>query len=388
MVEIGNPSVGQTVLPVDGSTADDLNPSLRNRRLHRCSTSTGIGVNYRLLKLLQSGLPLVVAFFVTPSLAQAGDSRFGIIEENDSILFDSDRYYTQGLQLNYLGETVAPTSGWAAPFDFLSNNIGNLGVFPSGAHTDRRYELTFGQEIYTPSNIHRNHPDTDDRPYAGWLYGGIGLIQDTDHRQLDHLELQLGVVGPASFANQVQNDWHQFIGVQEAKGWNNQVSNEPGVMLSYEHKWRFLQAFGDGFAVDAIPELGATVGNVMTYAEASTMFRFGRNLEADYGPERMRPALSGTNYFDSSALDGPFGFYFYAGAQGRAVARNIFLDGNTFEDSSSVDKKVFVGDLIGGLSLFWSDRVKLDTSVIYRSKEFSGQQDNEKYAGFNLTFGL
>ena len=341
-------------------------------------------MDYRWFKLVQIGMASAVAI-VLPQVAQAGDSRFSIIEENDSILFDSDRYYTQGLQLNYLGETVDPASAWASPFDFLSDHI---GIFPSAGRIDRRYELTFGQEIYTPSNIHRNHPDTDDRPYAGWLYGGIGLLQDTDRRQLDHLELQLGVVGPTSFANQVQNDWHQFIGVQTAKGWNNQINNEPGVMLSYEHKWRFLQGLGDGFAVDAIPELGGTVGNVMTYGEASTMLRFGRNLEADYGPEHMRPSLSGTNYFNSDALDGPFGFYFYIGAQGRAVARNIFLDGNTFEDSSSVDKKVFVGDVSGGLSLFWSSAVKFDTSVVYRSKELSGQKDNEKYAGFNLTFGL
>ncbi len=63
------------------------------------------------------------------------------------------------------------------------------------------------------------------------------------------------------------------------------------------------------------------------------MLRFGRNLEADYGPNRIRPSLSGTSYFNADYLEDPFGFYVYVGAQGRAVAQNIFLDGNTFRDS-------------------------------------------------------
>ena len=314
------------------------------------------------------------------------NGRITAIEENDSILFDSDRYYTQGLQFSYLGGDLEGGSGWNAPFNFLSDN---LSIFPSDAATiSRHYEILFGQEIFTPQNLNINPPDSNDRPYAGWLYTGVGLIQDTDRRQLDHLELLLGVVGPAALGRTVQNDWHQFIGIQQATGWDSQLHNEPGLMLSYEHKWRFLQPFGNGFAIDAIPEIGGTVGNVMTYGEIGTMFRFGKNLEADYGPQRMRPALSGTSYFNSEGLEDPFGFYFYVGAQGRVVGRNIFLDGNTFQDSESVDKKIFVGDLIGGLALFWSSAIKFDMNVTYRTKEFDHQDKDEKYAGFNLSFGL
>lgn len=315
----------------------------------------------------------------------SSNGRVTVLEENDSIFFNSDRYYTQGLQVNYLGPTVAEDSAWSAPFNFLSDD---LGIFSGGSDVSRHYEVLLGQQIYTPANIHTAVPDPNDRPYAGWTYGGLGLIQDTDHRQLDHLEVQLGVVGPASGARQAQNDWHQFIGVLPADGWDSQLHNEPGIMISYQHKWRFLQAIGGGYAVDAIPELGATVGNVMTYGEAGTFLRFGRNLTADYGPARMGPSLSGTSYFNDSGWDGPFGFYFYVGAQGRAVARNIFLDGNSFQDSASVDKKPLVGDLTGGLSLYWGSAVKLDTDVIYRTKEYSGQHENEKYAGINLSFGL
>ena len=200
----------------------------------------------------------------------------------------------------------------------------HLGPFDAegAGEVSRRYEILFGQSVFTPKDTAREDPDPDDRPYAGWLYGGVGLIQDTDRRRLDHLELLAGVIGPDAFGEEAQNDYHQFIGVDKSRGWDEQLHNEPGVMLSYERKWRFLQPIGGGFAVDAIPELGITVGNVMDYVQAGGMLRFGKNLEADYGPQRIRPALSGTPYFNSDYLDGPFGFYFFVGTQGRAVARN------------------------------------------------------------------
>jgi lipid A 3-O-deacylase len=330
--------------------------------------------------------------FSAPALAEDDGSsedngRFTVLEENDSILSDADRYYTQGLQFRYLSPGVADDSAWIAPFDWLGGD--GLGVLPSGAgETSRRYEIILGQSLFTPKDIHRSQPDPDDRPYAGWLYGGLGLIQDTDRRQLDHLELLAGVVGPSAGGRQTQNDYHQFIGIAEADGWSHQLDDEPGVMLSYERKWRLLQPIAGGFAVDAIPELGATVGNVETYAESGVMLRFGKGLEADYGPARVRPALSGTSYFNSDYLGDPFGFYFFAGAQGRAVARNMFLDGNTFEDSPDVDKKVFVADLTAGFALFWSDDIRLDGSFIHRTKEFDGQVKPEEFAGINLSFGL
>lgn len=310
--------------------------------------------------------------------------RLTLIEENDSVIFPSDRYYTQGFALIHLSGEVKDDSPWAAPFAGLSD----WGLFGGGSQVSRRYEISFGQSIFTPEDTDLTNPDPDDRPYAGWLYGGIGLIQDTDRRQLDHLQLLLGVVGPHSLARKAQNDWHQFIGVADAEGWDHQLHNEPGIMLSYERKWRLMQPLGGGFAIDAIPELGASAGNVMTYAQAGTMLRFGRNLAVDYGPARIRPTLSGTSYFNGDYMEDPFGFYFYVGAQGRAVARNIFLDGNTFRDSREVEKEVLVGDISGGIALFWSNDVKLDAGFTYRTKEFEGQDENAKFANINLTIGF
>jgi hypothetical protein len=318
--------------------------------------------------------------------AAADDTvRFTLLEENDSIWSSSDKYYSQGLGFSLLTGDVAAESGANGPFDLLAG----WGLFAAdGAWRSRRYEILLGQQIFTPRDTGLDNPDADDRPYAGWFYGGVGLLQDTDRRRLDHFELVVGIAGPTAFGETVQNDWHQYIGIDEAEGWDHQIHDEPGVMISYERKWRFLAPMGNGFGADFIPEAGATLGNIMTYGQLGGVLRFGRNLQADYGPARMRPSLSGTSYFNSDDMVGDFGFYFFAGAQGRAIAHNVFLDGNTFRDSRDVDSEPLVADLVGGVSLFWGDDLKLDVQAIHRTKEFEGQDKASDYAGLNLTLGF
>jgi hypothetical protein len=322
------------------------------------------------------GAALLIAGGPTALRADDGQ-RLSVIEENDSLFLDSDDHYTQGLRLSWLGPDVAPDSGWNEPFDLLG---GVLPVFGAEeGERSRRYALSFGQSFFTPSIISANPPDPSDRPYAGWFYLGADLLQDTDRRMLEHLELQVGVVGPAALGKQVQRRWHELISGTEPEGWDSQLENEPGIVLSYERKWRFTLAGDRGSGVDLIPELGGTVGNVFTYGEAGVMLRIGHNLQADYGPARIRPALSGTDYFNRDYLDGDFGIYAFIGAQGRAVARNIFLDGNSFRSSASVDKEPLVADLQAGISIFWFSGMRLDVSVVHRTEEFEHQHGADAF---------
>ncbi|HLG81044.1 MAG TPA: lipid A deacylase LpxR family protein [Bradyrhizobium sp.] len=310
--------------------------------------------------------------------------RITFVEENDALVPNpTDRWYTQGAQLSYLSAPVAGP-GLAA---FLPSTY-----FDPGSFRTLRFELVFGQSIFTPQDLHLNPPDPNDRPYAAWLYAGAGLYQETDHRSLDHVQLLLGVVGPAALGEEVQNGFHNLIsGINSqfpSAGWESQLKNEPGVVLSYDHRWRWGGGLGAGLAADVIPEFGATIGNVFDYAEAGAMLRFGQNLSSDYGPARIQPAFSGTAWFDPSQLQGPWGWYIFVGAQGRVVARNIFLAGNTFESSPHVTEEVLVADLSGGVSFFWSDVAKVDLVLTWRSKEFTTQPEPDRYGGINITFKL
>lgn len=79
-----------------------------------------------------------------------------------------------------------------------------------------------------------------------------------------------------------------------------------------------------------------------------------------------------------------FGWYAFAGIEGRAVARNIFLDGNTFADSRSVDKEPLVGDLQFGIVLDWSD-VRLSYTHVYRTREFRTQESSDDFGAFSVS---
>ncbi len=317
----------------------------------------------------------------TAPAADVEPSRFTVLEENDSLFFNSDKHYTQGLRLSDLvGGSPISGSLWDNGFNLL-----NFGPFfdPGGT---RKTSILAGQSIFTPKDLALKPPDPRDRPYAGWLYGGISMLEESDHRMLENFEIDFGMVGPGALGELAQNTFHQFIGAQQAKGWSDQIQHEFGGMVSYERMWR-LPLFGDNsFGADIVPEIGATAGNVFTYGDVGALLRIGKGLHADYGPVRVRPALSGTDYFDESGLDNDRGWYFFLGTQGRAVGRNIFLDGNTYRTSRSVPKKDFVGDAEAGVSLLWSRSLRVDLSVTSRSEEFIGQHGPDDVCTAALTW--
>src|SRR5262245_58670254 len=65
---------------------------------------------------------LLISAAAAPGPARAGDDshRLTIVEENDSLFFDSDKHYTQGLRLGYLSPDVKSGSHWDEPFEFHS----------------------------------------------------------------------------------------------------------------------------------------------------------------------------------------------------------------------------------------------------------------------------
>jgi hypothetical protein len=329
---------------------------------------------------LASASAFVALLFGGHALADEPDKETGtlsILFEND-IFYNTDRDYTNGVQLAW---TTPPDDSW----DWATKTARWLPYFGQEGEVRTTYEI--GQDIYTPTNLHLADPDPTDRPYAGFLYVGVGVINETPDpgnggvRQLDQAELDLGVVGPDSLAQNSQDFVHNIIHDTIPQGWSYQLHNEPALVLMDEKTWKFSSWKVLGFSFDVDPHVGGAVGNVYDYANAGAMARFGYDLPDDYGPVRIEPSLPGSNFFVPT---GGFGWYVFAGVDARAVARNIFLDGNTWQDSRHVDKLPFVGDgQLGAALTFW--RFRLTYTHVFRTKEFRTQPHSDQFGAINLS---
>ena len=292
--------------------------------------------------------------------------------END-IFSGQDNNYSNGVRVSYFSPEK-PAPYW------LMRSADLVPFYPSEARF--RWGVAIGQSMYTPDDITLVNPPVDDQPYAGWLYGSATLVADTE-KTLDTFQMTLGVVGPASGAKRTQRFIHDIINSPEPMGWSYQLENEPGIVLTYERKWRNLFEISPlGLDFDITPGAGVNLGNVFTDAGVSMIARFGHNLPSDYGPPLIRPSMGGSDFFVPGQ---DFGWYFFGGVEGRAVGRNIFLDGNTFTDSRSVDKNHFVGGAQAGIALTFSD-VRVAYTHVIRTKEFTTQRDTNQFGALSVSF--
>jgi lipid A 3-O-deacylase len=326
-----------------------------------------------------TGQELVAA----PIEALNSPSLLSAVEENSRLAaHGNDRHYTNGVMLSYTTGPLSENCIWNAPTRWLGEST--FLFHPLSPKTDDRLEwIILGQSIFTPQDHSAPDPSLNDRPYAGWLYTGLDFIQDSDAQQLTSLEFLGGIVGPWALGRETQNSVHDLFGFHSVRGWNYQLSNEFGFTASWERKWRFNHELGDGYSWEIIPDAGATAGNVFTYAEAGFLVRFGRGLKADWGPEMIRPGYSGSSYFSGQRAGVKFGWDFFVGAQARAVALNIFLDGNTFQNSRSVVKEPVVADLIVGAELFSIGGLRFGFSLVTRTPEFRKQTGMDNFGSFH-----
>ncbi len=249
--------------------------------------------------------------------------------------------------------------------------------------------VTLGQAMYTPRDRKQTTLIQNDRPYAGWTYLGFGYNTRSSYR-LDSYEINLGVVGPWSRAKQSQDLVHRTRGIEQFQGWANQLGNEFGAQLVFERKYRFDFLNNDkqraGFGIDLIPHAGLSLGNVATYANIGGELRMGWGLPDDFGTSPIRPAgdNSAPRAKGAASFVRELGVHVFASVDGRAVARNIFLDGNTIRDSHRVNKRALVADLTAGIA-FNVKQYKVGFVRVFRSREFEGQKTSPRYGSLTIS---
>jgi len=337
----------------------------------------GQQVNVVMVRLVGLVIVFVANLGVVASASGKEASKTGIftfVLEND-LFYNTDSNYTNGVSLIWVPPNER-TPRWALRIAHL------LPWFPADSEMGHGYAV--GQNMFTPKDITATDPPLDDRPYAGWLYGTVALTAETG-RQLDQLALTIGVVGPASYAEETQKFIHEITGSPEPNGWDTQLNNELGVFVSYQRSWReFATTTLANLELDVSPNFGGALGNVYTYLNTGFTLRYGKRLPLDYGPPRIQPSIQGSAFFVPAES---FAWYVFAGIEGRLVGRNIFLDGNTFSDSRSVDKEPLVGDLQWGLVLTRGG-ARLTYTHVVRTSEFKGQDGSHQFGAFSVSISF
>jgi len=343
--------------------------------------------NFNVLRRCESSVAWATAFATTMMLAPFVHASDALVPtdraraapvvtlyvENDSFT-GTDQHYTNGLKLSWLSPELTRwgQSGWRKTFlDLLP--------FVNRPEGQKAFGLAFGQNIYTPRDIEAPNPDRRDRPYAGWSYFEFDFISKTD-AIADTFALQVGIVGPHSLAEDTQRLFHRLNGSARPRGWDYQLRDEIGVNLTYERRWRMYgRAFNNTLGADFIPHLGASLGNVQTYANTGGTFRFGYHLPSDFGVQLSRAGSVGGGPTDDLdprvALDRNFSFFVFGAVDGRAIARDLFLDGNTFRRSRSVNKEYLVADLSAGIGLI-AGPWQLTFTKVRRTREFKTQAES------------
>ncbi len=335
----------------------------------------GIGIKTRLFLLLFA-VSAVFLYSQEPPVESDSDDFWCLQVENDYFTQSGDRYYTNGMELSWMvvGEPPAWLNGLSKIFPAYRKGRGVNAV-----------NYSIGHKMFTPDDVYSTVLVPDEQPYAGYLYASFGLLSHITGGEVDsgaNLEFTFGVIGPSAYGEEVQNSYHRLIGVEESLGWEYQLKNEPILGVSYSRMWRIVQPVTESLEFGMTPHFTVTGGNAYTFLAGGVMFRLGTNLKTDIGPPTIRPGFPGGAYFGGKH---EMNWYLFAGTESRLVLVNIFLDGNTFEESHSVEKEYIVGDFQFGI-VFHFKRARISIANMFRTKEYVGQKAETHYGAINISF--
>ena len=230
---------------------------------------------------------------------------------NDSYFgLKQDHYYTNGLQIGY-GR-------------LLGNEFSLLGLLPKKERKSI-FSLKIAHQIYTPRFIKETKPGMLDRPYAGYFYLKATANSFWDKQKNLKAALTLGVIGPASGAEQIQTSWHRWFNLDRPRGWRFQISNEPVVNLNllYRRSWFFSSNF------DVTAGTGFSVGTAFNDISAGATVRFGDINSIDHS------AMYNSQLGKTRNINYKNEWFVFLGWKNKLVFHNTLIDGGVVSSSES-----------------------------------------------------
>ena len=321
---------------------------------------------------------LFVCFPITLQANEHAEKRAfaSLIFENDTF-FRDDGLYSNGLFLNWgynhiaaLDDKNLPT--WIA---YLAQKT----HLTNKQNSNYAVSYGFGQQLQTATNISIEELVEEDAPYVGLLAWEVSLLAYNEQVS-DEVGLIVGLVGPSAGGEFVQSVVHDMTGGREPQGWDNQINNEPVFRLQTRRIWRVYQSEFIGGEFDLLTGLDGGLGNLRSDLSTGFGLRFGQRLTDNFSSATVFPVqkFNGLN-------NTPYGWYLFLNASASYVANDIFINGNTFQDSHSVDlihpqATVSVGFManIYNFSILYT--------LLYGTDEYQGQAEDSRFGSIAITY--
>lgn len=374
---------------------------------------------------------------------------FSFLLENDAFV-DSDTGYTNAVRASWTGwhgrvGTVIRTLTFAR----LGSKERYCGIDESVADStsERACWLVstgVGQSMYTPSDLRAASYQTDDRPFAGFLFlsGRAQRINQTRYAKVEGRaplfpmialsnEAVVGMKGPRAGAAETQAlaHWTWSNGAVRPTGWVNQLRNElvGGYTLEAAARVNWMEACGrtskecTGYQdenrwLDFTPRSELVVATHMLRASVGGVLRIGYRFPSVVTLDRLSSTanIMDDDEDESTSSHGPsvrsessperrvefeprkpWGLLFFTG-DFRTVGRNAFLEGG-FRDQGGgewgsvrgIARSRFVGE-IGGGAQAGVGRWAIAIHVVHRQPEYRVLAQPEprgvaRYASFTVT---
>jgi len=314
---------------------------------------------------------LIICIGCSKLFAQSLPAEISLQTDNDVYLFNgSDKYYTDGLVLNYRRVLKIPTTR------ILQNKI--IG-------------FEAGQKIFTPhtavihDSVFENYPSEIDRPFAAYLYVGSSLYLLYKNESTLKLGAQIGIVGPGAFGKEVQTFVHKNFGFYTPVGWKYQIDNNVVLNLSAEYtglvarnSWLdfsfYSQAkLGNGFS-------GCGVGGMVRIGKFNPFFNSistqSNALQSNSIPSKTKPE-----------------FFFFYKPEVDFIAYDATVQGGLFtskkNNSIAVTRNIEPVVLVNQFGIGYSkNNLGIYLAVIFNTKNVKEMFVAHQWGSITLSYGI
>ncbi|MEH6451465.1 MAG: lipid A deacylase LpxR family protein, partial [Psychromonas sp.] len=265
--------------------------------------------------------PICLAEELNKSADKEKDTWYALTAENDAVTLgdNSDDGYTNGVAWSW---GYDPKDSFAeVDMPNWIRKISEWTYLNDSNNHSFSINYVVAQGMFTPDDLTQEEVIEDDRPYAGTLTWST-RIYSFDNQIANSLGLTLGVVGPASLAEQAQTGIHKLIDATEPQGWDNQLSNEPVFRIDAAHVRRlFDYDLSNSLQFDTNSYSEAGVGNLRSDIGTGLSIRIGNRLSESFAYINPAPARGINNTLGSHLQS--FNWHLAIAAYGSYVFNDI-----------------------------------------------------------------